>query len=533
VNNNGHIWLFYGKINNQGVFSMTSNSSPIAFPQFPHSYWLASAEIPKFSKLNVDLHVDVTIVGAGITGIITAYLLSKKGLKVAVVDAGRILEGTTGHTTAKITAQHDLIYDEFISHYGKDNARLYYEANNEALQFIKQTVKEHEIDCQFTEEDAYIYTNSNEYGEKISKEFKAYQELGIMGDLREQIPLPFTTKSAVVMKNQAQFNPVPFLTHLADHIIQLGGQIYEQTTVVGVTKENPAMVKTSDGHQITCNYVISSSHFPFNDRNGYYFARLHAERSYAMLAKIEKNYPGGMYLSAENPKRSLRSVMVNGEAMVIIGGESHKTGQGICTFQYYESLKQFGEEIFGLRDILYRWSAQDLVTLDKLPYIGQELEDVPNLLVATGYRKWGMSTSVVAAILNSKIITGEKSPYQELFSPLRFHADPSIKTFIVQNTNVAKHLIAGKLDMTLRKADELRNDEGGVVRVNGKRAGAYRDTNGALHLVDTTCTHMGCEVDWNEAERTWDCPCHGSRYSYQGDVIEGPAKKSLGKVESV
>jgi glycine/D-amino acid oxidase-like deaminating enzyme/nitrite reductase/ring-hydroxylating ferredoxin subunit len=512
-----------------GGFQMTT---PAAFPQFPQSYWLDTAKIPKYSKLTGDLQVDVTIVGAGITGITTAYLLTQKGLKVAVVDAGRILQGTTGHTTAKITAQHDLIYDELIEHFGKDNAKLYYEANNEALQFIKQTIAEHEIDCQFTEEDAYVYTSSDEYVEKIQKEFKAYQALGIMGDLHEQIPLPFTTKAAVVMRNQAQFNPVPFLTHLADHIVQKGGHIYEQTTVTGVTKENPAVVKTSEGHQITCSYVVSASHFPFNDHNGFYFTRLYAERSYALLAKIEKDFPGGMYISAENPKRSLRSVMVHGEPMVIIGGESHKTGQGICTFQYYEALKQFGEEFFGLREIPYRWSAQDLFTLDKLPYIGQELKEVPNLLIATGYKKWGISTSIAAAILNTKIITGDHSPYQELFSPLRFHADPGFKTFISINADVAKHFIAGKMDMKMRKIAELQNDEGGILRVNGKRTGAYRDADGALHLVDTTCTHLGCEVDWNEAERTWDCPCHGSRFSYQGDVIEGPAKKSLGKVES-
>jgi glycine/D-amino acid oxidase-like deaminating enzyme/nitrite reductase/ring-hydroxylating ferredoxin subunit len=510
---------------------MTINSASHAFPQFPESYWLSSTELPKFPKLDKDLRVDVTVVGAGITGLTTAYILSQKGLKVAIVDAGRILHGTTGHTTAKITAQHDLIYDEFISHFGVEKAKLYYEANNEALQFMRQTIEEHKIDCQFSEEDAYIYTNSDEYLQKLADEYKAYEQLGIAGSLMEKTSLPFPTKAAIKMNNQAQFNPIPFLVHLAKQIISKGGQIFEQSTVVGVSKENPATVKTSDGHQISCRQVVSCSHFPFNERNGFYFARLYAERSYAIVGKTEVSYPGGMYISAESPSRSLRSVLVNGEPMVIIGGESHKTGQGICTFQYYEALQQFGAEAFGMKEIAYRWSAQDLFTLDKVPYIGQELSDVPNIFIATGYRKWGMSTSVVAALLNSKLIMGEKSPYEELYSPSRFYADPSIKTFISLNADVAKHLIAGKLDFTHKQADELQPDEGAVIRVNGKRAGAYRDTEGALHVVDTTCTHMGCEVDWNEAERTWDCPCHGSRFSYQGEVIEGPAKKSLGKVE--
>ncbi|WP_226003017.1 FAD-dependent oxidoreductase [Paenibacillus sp. BJ-4] len=510
---------------------MMKNESHTIFPQFPESYWLASTDIPSFPKLSGDIQVDVAIVGAGITGITTAYLLSKKGLKVAVVDAGRMLHGTTGHTTAKITAQHDLIYSEFLSHFGKEKTRLYYDANHDALQFIKQTVEEYNIDCQFTEEDAYVYTCADTYVEKIAAEYKAYEELGIPGSYVEQTPLPFSTKAAIMMKNQAQFNPVPFLKHLANQVIRQGGEIYEQTTVVGVEKGNPAIIRTNDGNKITCNHVVSSSHFPFNDPSGLYFARLHAERSYALAVKTDRIYPGGMYLSAETPKRSLRSVLVNGEPMVIVGGEGHKTGQGICTFQYYEALEKFAEKTFGLKEITYRWSAQDLYTLDKLPYIGQELSNISNIFVATGYRKWGMSTSVAAALLNTNLITGEKSPYQDLFSPSRFHVDPDVKTFVAQNANVAKHLIAGKLEMSHKKAEELQHDEGAVIRVNGKRAGAYRDLQGALHLVDTTCTHMGCEVEWNEAERTWDCPCHGSRYSYQGEVIEGPAKKSLGKVE--
>ncbi|WP_152379510.1 FAD-dependent oxidoreductase [Paenibacillus brasilensis] len=510
---------------------MMKNESHTIFPQFPESYWLASTDIPGFPKLNGDIQVDVAIVGAGITGITTAYLLSKKGLKVAVVDAGRMLHGTTGHTTAKITAQHDLIYSEFLSHFGKEKARLYYEANRDALQFIKQTVEKYNIDCQFTEEDAYVYTCADTYVDKIAAEYKAYEELGIPGSYVEHTPLPFSTKAAIMMKNQAQFNPVPFLKHLANQVIRQGGKIYEQTTVVGVEKGSPAIIRTNDGNKITCNHVVSSSHFPFNDPSSLYFARLHAERSYVLAVKTDRIYPGGMYLSAEAPKRSLRSVLVNGEPMVIVGGEGHKTGQGICTFQYYEALEKFAEQTFGLKEIAYRWSAQDLYTLDKLPYIGQELSDISNIFVATGYRKWGMSTSVAAALLNTNLIIGKESPYQDLFSPSRFHVDPDVKTFVAQNANVAKHLIAGKLEMSHKKAEELQHDEGAVVRVNGKRAGAYRDLQGALHLVDTTCTHMGCEVEWNEAERTWDCPCHGSRYSYQGEVIEGPAQKSLGKVE--
>lgn len=509
--------------------SFESTSAP--FPPFPKSVWLSSTEMPSYPKLAKDIQVDAAVVGAGITGMTTAYLLASKGLKVALVDAGKIANGTTGHTTAKITAQHNLVYDEFISHFGEEKARLYYEANREALHFIKNLVTDHAIPCQFKEEEAYIYTTLEANTEKIAAESKAYEKLGIPGGFLEQAPLPFQTRAAIVMKNQAQFDPIPFIKHLAHAFIQLGGQIFEQTTVVGVEKGIPATIKTNDGHQITSRYVVSSSHFPFNDRNGFYFAKLHAEKSYALAARTEIGLSGGMFINADTPTRSLRTVMAGNEELLLIGGEGHKTGQGMCTYQYYEALHQFGVEQFKLKEVLYHWSAQDLFTLDKLPYIGQELSDSPNILIATGFKKWGMTTSVAAAILNSAIITGEKSPYEELFSPSRFHADPMVKTFILQNANVAKHLIAGKFDIVHRQAEELQNDEGAVVRVNGKRAGAYRDSDGELHVVDTTCTHMGCEVEWNEAERSWDCPCHGSRFSYSGNVIEGPAKQALAKVD--
>ncbi|MDD9267357.1 FAD-dependent oxidoreductase [Paenibacillus sp. GCM10023248] len=509
---------------------MSIESTKPALPQFPKSLWLSTAHIDSYPKLDKDLQVDVTVVGAGITGMTTAYLLATKGLKVALLDAGRIYHGTTGHTTAKITAQHNLVYDEFISHFGMENARLYYEANHEALQWVKQLVAEHHIACQLKEEDAYIYTGSESGVKKIMDECSAYDKLGIPGGLAEHVPLPYETRAAVVMRKQAQFDPIPFLNHLKEHFLRLGGQLFEQTTVTGMEKGPPAVVKTSDGFRVTSPYVVVCSHFPCIDKGGFYFARLHAERSYALAARTGKKLAGGMYLSSDNPARSLRTVTANGEELLLIGGEGHKTGQGICTFQYYEKLREFGAEQFDLQEVVYHWSAQDLFTLDKLPYIGKELKDQPHILLATGFKKWGMTTSVAAALLNARLVTGESSPYEELFSPSRFHADPDIKTFVVQNADVAKHLIAGKVDIVHRKAEELAPDEGAVVRVNGRRAGAYRDAAGELHVVDTTCTHMGCEVEWNEAERTWDCPCHGSRFAYNGDVMEGPAKKPLSQV---
>ncbi|MFX3623574.1 MAG: FAD-dependent oxidoreductase [Ectobacillus sp.] len=499
-------------------------------PQFPEPYWRESANIPSFPKLAEDIQVDVAIAGGGISGITAAYLLAQEGFKVAILEAGSILNGTTGHTTAKITAQHDLIYDELINHLGKEKAKLYYKANSEALEFIKQTIQKRNINCDFSEEDAYLYANSSEYAHKIITELQAYKKLGIDGDYVDSIPFDIPIKAGLVMRKQGQFHPLKYLANLVQEITEAGSSIYENTTAIDIEEGKQPKVITRDGYKVSCKFVISCTHFPFFDGKSFYFARMYADRSYVLAVKPKQQYPGGMYLSVDEPVRSLRYTPINGEKLVLIGGGSHKTGQGIDTMKYYKELEAFSEEVLGIQEYCYRWSAQDLTTLDKLPYIGHITSGSPNIFVATGYRKWGMTSGTAAALLLRDLIMEKDNPYKELYTPSRFHADPDIKNFIIQNADVAAHLIEGKLDFNRRDIHDLANDEGAVVTVNGQRAGAYKDNDGILHVVDTTCTHMGCELEWNHGDRSWDCPCHGSRFSIDGEVIEGPAKKPLKKL---
>ncbi|WP_078408395.1 FAD-dependent oxidoreductase [Priestia abyssalis] len=509
----------------------TDRSTKREIPQYPEPYWRDSISLPSFPKLEKDITTSVAIVGGGISGITTAYLLAKEGVNVTLIEAGKILNGTTGHTTAKITAQHDLIYDELINHLGRGKARLHYEAANEALHFIKNKVKEYNIACDFSEEDAYLYATSPQYKEKLEKEYEAYQQLGINGELVNSIPFDIQIEAALIMKNQAQFHPLQYLAGLVEQITKLGGTIYEHTTATEVEEGSQPTIKTRDGFKITCDTIIACSHFPFDDGKGFYFGRMYAERSYVIGVKTKKEFPGGMYLSVDNPVRSLRYTAVNGEKLVLIGGESHKTGQGTDTMKHYEALEEFGDKVLGVEEYRYRWSAQDLITLDKIPYIGHASSGHPNILVATGYRKWGMTNGTAAALLLRDIVLKKDNPYKEFYTPSRFQADPDVKQFIMQNADVAKHLISGKLQIPTKRPEDLANDEGDVVTVNGKRAGAYKDEHGTLHMVDTTCTHMGCELNWNRGDRTWDCPCHGSRFSFDGDVVEGPADKPLKQVK--
>ncbi|MFD0589553.1 FAD-dependent oxidoreductase [Paenibacillus sp. GCM10027627] len=504
-----------------------SQKTPL--PVYPESPWIASMEsMPSFPKLSGDVSVDVAVIGGGISGITTAYLLAQAGLKVALLEAGKLLHGTTGHTTAKITAQHDLVYDELIRQEGMEKAQLYYGANKAGLDFIQQTVDRHNIECTLSVQDAFVYAHSDQYLTKLQEELSAYEKLGIPGEFVDRIPLPIPAKGALKMRGQAQFHPVRYLEALVKQAAHNGCQFYEHTTAVDIEKGSYPKVVTSDGHTLTCQHVAICTHFPFYDGFGFFFARMHAERSYALGIKNSLPYPGGMYLSAEEPKRSIRSAALpDGSEMIIIGGQNHKTGQGICTINHYEELQRYAGQHFEVQDIVYRWSAQDLVTGDKLPYIGRLTDSSPNLYVATGYKKWGMTTGTTAAMLISDLIMEKQTPYENLFAPSRSLSLKTLKNLVVDNFDVAKHLVGGKLQMVYRRPDDLALDEGAAVTLHGRRAGGYRDKEGKLHLVDTTCTHMGCEVEWNDGERTWDCPCHGSRFSYSGEVLEGPAEKPL------
>lgn len=507
---------------------MQSNLLPIRST----SYWHESTELPTFPTLTEELrNIDVGIVGAGITGITLAYLLSKQGLKVCLIDAGLILNGTTGHTTAKITAQHGLIYDELINHFGLEQAQLYYQANEDAKKFIQQTIQAHDIQCQFTKDDAYIYTNAKDYLEKLENEWKAYEQLHIQGEISDRSHLPFAVKSIVKMNDQAHFNPVQYLKGLLDECSNNGVQIYENTRALNIEyNKHPTII--TERNRIFCRYIVQASHWPFYDGTGFYPTKMYADRSYLIAAKVKKTMTEGMYINAELPPRTIRPIEINGENMLLLGGGSHKTGQSNGPMmKNYEEIAHFFDEHFGVEKVLYRWSAQDYITLDKIPYVGPVTKAQHNVFVATGYRKWGMTNGTNAALMIHDLILEKENPYVELFSPGRkLIVDPSIRKLITNNTDVAKHLVKGKLERANEDINTLKNNEACITKYDGQRVGVYKDNEGEIHAVYTTCTHMGCEVNWNNAENTWDCPCHGSRFTYTGDILEGPAVIPLKKI---
>ncbi|TSB47442.1 FAD-dependent oxidoreductase [Alkalicoccobacillus porphyridii] len=504
-------------------------------PRSPDSIWLTEASQSTFPKLEQDLEVDVAIIGAGTTGVTAAYLLSQAGLGVALIEANHVLHGTTGYTTAKISSQHGALYHKLIKQAGEEKARLYYEANENALNFIRELVEKENIDAELETKDAFIYATSESYVEKIKNEADAYQQLGIKGILEEgDVGLPFDVLKSLRLPNQAQFHPVKFFGGLVPSILKNGGQIYEGTRIETVKgKRNPTAI-TTDGYTIKSKHCIVSSHFPLNDKTGLYFTRLHAQRSYCLAVEPKSDLPDGMSLNIEPNGTSLRSATgPSGEPLLLIGGAGHTAGKiEDSSFQSYEQLKQFGEKWFGVEDIPYRWSSQDLITLDSIPYIGQNVAGEDHIYVATGFGKWGMTNGVAAALLIRDLILDQDNQYTTLYDPLRTKLKKtSIASFVQENTDVTKEFVKGKVQKRDKELEDLENNKGAVIKYNGKQTGAYKDEQGNAHLLNITCTHMGCTLNWNDAERSWDCPCHGGRFSYTGEVLEGLPTKPLDRVK--
>lgn len=502
------------------------------FNKPPQSYWMASIKRSEYPVLEDDIKVDIAIVGGGIAGITTAYMLKKQGVDAVILEADRILQGTTGHTTAKITSQHELIYSKIKKYMGEEFAKQYADANETAIKTIEKIICENNIECDYVPQSAYVFTQEEKYLEQINDEVETASSLGIKASFVEEIPFSIPIKGAVRFDDQAQFHPLKFLHPLAKKLEADGVRIFEQSRVVDIEEDGNYILITNRGKKVTAEKVIIASHYPFYNKHGLYFGRLYTDRSYVLAIKAKEKYPGGMYINIEEPARSIRSLKTDQGELILVGGDHHKTGQGEDTVLHYEALKEFANSIFTVEDYPYRWSTQDCMTLDSVPYVGHFTSKTPNLYIATGFGKWGMTNSIAAATILSDLIVKGDSPWKDVYNPSRQTIVASTKNFVVENLNVAKELIGGKISPAPSDVD-IEPGEGKVIEIDGKKAGAYRDEQGTLHVVDTTCTHMGCELSWNSAEKTWDCPCHGSRFTYEGDIVEGPTVSPLKVHKSV
>ena len=491
------------------------------------SLWLATGPGTSYPELAGDTSADALVVGAGITGLITALLLQREGLDVVVVDQHRVGAGVTGHTTAKLSSLHQLVYAEFAERFGEEGARVYAAANEAGLDRIAQLVGELGIECDFRRRPNYTYAATPADVDAVQAEVHAARSAGLDASFVSEVPLPFPTSGAIKLDDQAEFHPHKFLVALAAALVRGGARIFEHTRALGLREGAPCRVETTGGH-VTADHVVIAGHFPFPDR-GLFFARVHAERSYCVAAPVTGDPPEGMFISASSPTRSLRFHPVAGQELVIVGGEGHKVGQGGPTSPRYAALEAFTREHFDVGEVAYRWSAQDNYSADGAPLVGRLTPRSRRTWVATGFRKWGLAMGAAAAEMITDSVAGRRNPWQEFFDANRVTPLASAKALVTENANVGFHFLADRI--TRRSGDsvdDLAPGEGKVVSRHGRQVAVSRDDDGVVHAVSARCTHLGCIVAWNDAERSWDCPCHASRFAPDGSVLQGPTVHPLG-----
>lgn len=474
------------------------------------SLWRKDCEIPARHSLKHDLNVDVVVIGAGMAGLLTAYHLQNQGIKTVVIDAQNIAGGITQNTTAKISSQHNLIYQKLIKNMGEEKARQYAQANQRAIQDYLEIIERENIECDFQMKPAYLY--SLQEAVPLQEETKAALRLGIDAEFTRKTELPFQVKGAVCFHNQAQFHPLLFL-----RAIVKGLTVYEHTRAISV-QENK--VVTEHG-TITANKIIFTVHYPFVNQPGYYFLRMHQERSYVLA--LENAPPmEGMYLDQSQDGFSFRSA----GNYLLFGGAGHRTGK-IEEKGCYQRLQQSAAYFYPQAHAVAEWSAQDCMTMDNVPYIGAFSSSTPNWLVATGFNKWGMSSSMVAARILTDIVLENDTSYGEIFSPSRFKIAASAKNLMTDGAQAISGILLKKMQPAAQWIDDIRVGQGGIISYDGEKVGIYKDNDGECFFVSLKCPHLGCQLEWNPEELTWDCPCHGSRFDYRGNLLGGPAQENL------
>lgn len=426
------------------------------------SIWTATQKMPEFPALEGTRKTDVLVIGGGLCGILCAYFLDLAGISYILVEADRVGRGVTQNTTAKITSLHGLIYEQLLKSEGREKAALYLRANQIALDKYKELAQK--IDCDFEEKNSYIYSLSDR--KKLEDEVRAVNSLGFPAEFTEHTSLPFQTKGAVMFPNQAQFHPLKFLSKTAENL-----NIYEHTFIRDIS-ENTAV---GDRCKIKADKIIVTTHFPFINRHGSYFLKMYQHRSYVLALEHAFDVKG-MYMDEASTGLSFR----NYKDLLIVGGGAHRTGKKGGNWQ---DLKKFAEKYCPDAEEKYHWAAQDCISLDHIPYIGHYSKRTPNLYTATGFNKWGITSSMVSAILLTDLIAGTENEWSDVFSPSRSMLKPQL---------------------------------------------LYNGLEAAGNLLTPTrrrCPHMGCALKWNPQEHTWDCPCHGSRFEKDGTLINNPAKR--------
>jgi glycine/D-amino acid oxidase-like deaminating enzyme/nitrite reductase/ring-hydroxylating ferredoxin subunit len=478
------------------------------------------------------MSADVVVVGAGITGLTTALFLQREGMRVALVEADRVGSGTTGGTTGKVTSQHTLLYDRLIAEHATDIAQSYARANQEAIELVESLVSETGAECGFTRASAYVYAIDDEDLPVLAREQDAASRLGLPARLALPPDLPFEVAGALEFTDQAYFHPVRYCDALTREFVRRGGALFEKTRIRRLQEDRDGVVAASEDGAVAAKHAVLATLLPFVDRGGF-FARTRPTRSYGVAGLLNTKPPAGMYISTGATVRSFRPWPEGGPNGIIFVGEGHRTGDDEATPGRWGELERWARENFDVASFEYRWSAQDYVTPDGIPYIGRS-PLMRHTCVATGFRKWGLTNGTAAARIIADLIIGKMNQHARAFAPQRLGGPKTIGTMFRDNLQVGWYLVGDFIGrLSVPSLSELEPGEGGLVDVDGKTVAAYRDLSGEVTMVSATCTHLGCTVHWNDAEDTWDCPCHGSRFAINGSVISGPATEPLRRIEEL
>jgi len=494
------------------------------------SYWMDSAPLPEYSKLSRNLKVDVVVVGGGITGVTAAFLLRRAGHTVALVERERCARVDTGHTTAHLTYVTDIRLRELVKNFGKDHAQAAWDAGRAAMQQIANIVRDEAIACQWREVPGYLHAPIHEDADidldALKEDAALADELGFVATYMNEVPL--LRCPGVRFANQAKFHPRQYLSGLLRRFSAEGGHVFESTEVTGV-EEKPRRVATDSG-EIECDFVVIATHVPLMGKTNIVSAtlfqsKLSPESSYVVGARLPADSaPEALFWDTSDPYYYLRIDRHGDHDYAIFGGEDHKTGQASNTEERFTRLERILTSVLPAT-VSHRWSGQVVETNDGLPFIGEIRE---GQFVATGFAGNGMTFGTLGAMMACDAVTGRKNPWADLFDVTRKKIKGGAWDYIRQNLDYPYYMVRDRLTGAEGTSfDALGPGEGKVLKIDGKRVAAYRDESGHIDCVSSICTHMGCVVHWNSAEKTWDCPCHGSRFKPDGKVWAGPAEEPL------
>ncbi len=501
---------------------------------FTQSLWNSFSGSTNFPVLKNDLEVDVAIIGGGITGISTAHLLSEAGFSVAVIEERKVGGGTTSHSTGNLYFTIDQTLSSLQSKYNNEIIRKVAASRHSAIELIEENIRRYNIDCDFQRVPWFLYAANEENTEKINKEFETAKEAGVKMILAEDKEIPFPITRGVKVDGQAQFNSMRYVQGLANAIEATSCQIFENTRVTEIEEHDETVdLKTTAG-TVSAKYAVHATHTPKGKKIEFHTV-LGPYREYGVAVKLKYGeYPKGTFWGYYDAgsKYSVRSYTRGEEQFLIAVGQPHKVGQAKNNVAHIENLVTFLKKYFDINEVTHRWGGQHYKPADKLPYIGPQSKG-SRVYVATGFATDGLTYGPLAAMIIKDHISGKANPYYEVYKASRFTPGKSAKEFIKENVNVAAQLIK---DLPFKGNEEeitlLRPGEGRIIEKNGHKMAISKSEKGELNMNSAFCTHLGCVVHWNNAEKTWDCPCHGSRFDEQGGVLEGPAIDPLEHYQS-